>query len=255
MEDFLRFQESLECEKQEFMKMTNSSNPLSVSLNNSNNNTLSEYKQSIPRHSYDEDLEEILAVIRILNNMAPLRMPVYNFKTDEINGESYFLPDGTLLFIREDDGDVLRDYYVSSKDKSLVDRILEHDKSSGRLRVKIEPLKRNHSHLKTNLIIFDEKINKKYTLMQLTEEGYVNNITEFSGVGKSFKTLFRNSETLKPARYLEGKDNKDKDFEMIDCIIDLSGNIARIRRYNSKKEINIEYTETSKQITYKTKKE
>jgi hypothetical protein len=89
--------------------------------------------------------------------------------------------------------------------------------------------------------------------MQLAEDGTVSNITEFSGVGKSFKTLFRDMQTTKPVRYLEGKDSKETCFEMIDCIFDKSGNIARIRRYNNKKEINIDYTNTTKNITVKTK--
>lgn len=224
------------------------SNPLYTS----SENALSDYSQSLPRNTYDNDMAEILEVVRILNNMAPIRMPVYNFNVNEINGEAYYKPDGTLLLIREHDSDVIRDYYVSSySDK--VDRILEHDRLSGRLRTKIEPNSRSTSRTKTNITIFDDKINRKYTLMQLAEDGIVNNITEFSGKGQAFQTLYRNITTFKPARYLAGKDVPDKGFEMVDCIFDINGNIARIKRYNSKKEINIEYTDDRKNITVKNK--
>lgn len=185
--------------------------------------------------------------------MAPLRMPEYNFLTEEINGERYTRPDGTLLLIREYDTDIIRDYYVSSEDKGKISYIKEHDKNSGRLRVLIEPITRKGSRLTTNITIFDEKINNKYTILQLSDGGMVNNITEFSGKGKSFKTLFRNIANTQPARYLEGKDNKETGFEMIDCIFDSNGNIARIKRYNNKREINIDYTEKTKRVAVKLK--
>ena len=213
---------------------------------------LSDYSQSIPRPKYDKDVSEIIEIVRILNYMAPYRMPVYNFNIDEINGERFYRPDGTLLLVREYDTDIIRDYYAND-DNCSVNRILEHDKLSGRLRAKIEPITRERSRLKTNITIFDEKINHKYTIMQLAEGGLVSNISEFSGKGKSFQTLFRNSDTMKPARYLEGKDNKEEGFEMLDCIFDSQGAVARIRKYTNKKEVNITYTEDKKNISIKTK--
>ena len=188
--------------------------------------------------------------------MAPIRMPEYNFNLDEINGERYYRPDGTLLLVREYDSDVIRDYYATTADEDCeftISRILEHEKTSGRLRSKIEPITRKGSRLKTNITLFDLKVNNKYIIIQLSEGGIVNNISEFTGKGKSFQTLFRNIDTLKPARYLEGKDNKETGFEMIDCIFDSEGHVARIKRFSNKKEINIDYTEESKIITVKTK--
>jgi hypothetical protein len=227
------------------------SNPLSSQILKKDS-VLSNYTQSITRPKYDKDVIEVIEVVRILNNMAPIRMPVYNFNIDEINGERYYKPDGDLLLVREWDSDIIRDYYASADAKSVV-RILEHDKNTGRLRVKIEPINRDNSKLTTNITIFDEKINNKYTLMQLSEGGVVNNISEFTGKGKSFQTLFRNTETFKPVRYLEGKEDNDLGFIMLDCLFDSSGSVARIRRYSNKKEVNIEYSETRKNITVKTK--
>ena len=81
----------------------------------------------------------------------------------------------------------------------------------------------------------------------------MNNITEFTGEGKSFKTLYRNILTFKPARYIEGKDDKEVGFKMVDCIFDANGAVARIKKYTSKKEVCIDYTEDKKSITVKTK--
>jgi len=201
-----------------------SSNPLS-SQNLNNKSVLTDYTQSIKRPKFDQDIAEIVEVVRILNNMAPLRMPVYNFNIDEINGERFYKPDGNLLLVREWDSDVVRDYYASS-DATTVTRILEHDKHSGRLRTKIEPITREGSRLNTNITIFDEKINNKYILMQLSDNGIVNNISEFTGKGKSFQTLFRNVETFKPVRYLEGKEDKENGFVMVDCLFDSNGAVA-----------------------------
>lgn len=232
-----------------------SSNPLKVGLANSAGE-LKTYTQTIPKPLYDEDSAKIIEIVRILNNMAPIRMPEYNFNIEELNGERFYKPDGTLLLVRDFDSDVIRDYYYDPNFKNpeySVSRILEHDKNTGRLRVKIEPITRTGSRLTTSIAIFDEKINNKYTIIQLSEGGIVNNFSEFSGIGKSFQTLFRNIYNFKPVRYLEGKDNKETGFEMVDCIFTEAGAIARIRRYNNKKEVNINYTETEKQISVKSK--
>ncbi len=229
------------------------SNPLAAKK--STNIALTNYSQEINRPKYDNDIKEILEVVRIINNLAPLRMPIYNFNLDEINGDRYFKPDGSLLLVREFDSDVIRDYYVTQPKENCIhsiSRILEHDKTTGRLKTKIEPINRNGSRVTTNITIFDSKINNKYIIMQLSEGGIVNNISEFTGKGKSFQTLFRNIETFKPARYIEGKDNKENGFFMTDCIFDSNGNIARIKRYNSKQEICIDYTKDKKNITVKT---
>lgn len=230
------------------------SNPMKSDTNLSHNN-LKQYNQTTARSGYDEDIAQIVEIVRILNNMAPIRMPEYNFNIDEINGEHFYKPDGTLLLVRDFDSDVIRDYYYNPNyedRKYSVSRILEHDKNTGRLRVKIEHISRAGSRSKTSIAIFDEKINRKYTIIQLSEGGIVNNISEFAGDGKSFQTLFRNINNFKPVRYLEGRDNKETGFEMIDCLFTESGNIARIKRYNKKREINIDYTGSQKSITVKT---
>ena len=254
MKDLSKYETSIENEKRILTKTSQNSNPMSEK--NENNIILTDYTQSLPRQKYDKDINEIIEVVRILNNLAPLRMPEYNFNITEINGEHYYKPDGTLLLIREYDSDVIRDYYANSDSTDTeygISRILEHDKMSGRLRTKIEPIKRKGSRLKTNITIFDLKVNNKYTIIQLSDNGIVNNISEFSGKGKSFQTLYRNIYNFKPARYMEGKDNKDSGFEMVDCIFDSEGNIARIKKYSNKKETCIDYTDNSKKVSHKTK--
>lgn len=255
MTEYSKYKSSVENEKIMTTDLSQSSNPL-MAKTGKNDLALANYTQSFPRKQYDKDITEILEIVRILNNMAPIRMPEYNFNLDEINGEHYYKPDGTLLLVREWDSDVVRDYYAKTANENCeysVSRILEHDKITGRLRTKIEPISRKGSRLKTNITIFDLKVNNKYIIIQLSEGGLVNNISEFTGKGKSFQTLFRNIDTLKPARYLEGKDNKENGFEMIDCIFDAEGKIARIKRYSNKKEISIDYTQDSKNITVNTK--
>ena len=254
MTDYSNFKTSIENERKMTNDLSQLSNPLS--LKNGEGIALTDYSQSTPRQKYDKDIAEIIEVVRILNNMAPISMPEYNFNIDEINGERFYRPDGTLLLVREYDSDVIRDYYAKSKNEDCeysVSRILEHEKKSGRLRAKIEPISRKSSKLKTNITLFDLKVNNKYIIIQLSEGGYVNNISEFTGKGKSFQTLFRNIDTFKPARYLEGKDGKENGFEMVDCIFDSEGHIARIKKYSNKKEINIDYTQDAKNVTVKTK--
>ena len=252
--DYSKFKTSIENERRNTQSELFPSNPMAKSGTNSQVG-LSDFSQVLPRQQYDKDILEIIEIVRILNNMAPLKMPEYNFNIDEINGEHYYKPDGTLLLIREYDSDVIRDYYAKTPKEECeysVSRILEHDKITGRLRTKIEPILRKTSRLKTSITIFDMKVNNKYIIIQLSEGGYVNNISEFTGKGKSFQTMFRNIETFKPARYLEGKDT-ECGFEMIDCIFDSEGKVVRIKKYSNKKEVNIEYTEKTKNITVKAK--
>ncbi len=255
MSEYSKFKSSIENEKKTAPALNQLSNPLFAKKTESSN-ALTDYTQSIPRGNFDKDIAEILEVVRILNNLAPIRMPEYNFNIDEINGEHYYRPDGSLLLIREYDSDVIRDYYATQMDEECeygVSRILEHDKKAGRLRTKIEPITRKGSRLTTNITIFDSKINNKYTIIQLSDGGFVNNISEFTGNGKSFQTLFRNIQTLKPARYLEGKESMEAGFIMTDCIFDLDGKIVRIKRYANNKEVNINYTQDTKNISVKTK--
>ena len=255
MKEYSKYKSSIENEKNVTLDLFQATNPLSVK-NIETNIALNEYSQTSPRKNYDRDLNSIIEVVRILNNMAPERMPIYNFNLEEINGERYYRPDGTLLLIREYDSDVIRDYYArADKDEAgnTVSRILEHEKISGRLRTKIEPITRNGSRINTSVTIFDLKVNNKYIIFQLSEGGVVNNISEFTGKGKSFQTLFRNIETLKPARYLEGKDTEENGFEMLDCIFDSQGHVARIKRFMNKKEVCIDYTPKTKNITVKNK--
>lgn len=255
MKKYSSYQSSLENEKRVMMDLTQASNPLSAKAEHTEL-ALSDYTKSLPRQKYDQDMAEIMEIVRILNNMAPIRMPEYNFNVDEINGERFYRPDGSLLLIREYDSDVIRDYYAATEEDECefsISRILEHEKVSGRLKTKIEPINRKSSRLKTNITIFDLKINNKYIIIQLSEGGVVNNISEFTGKGKSFQTLFRNIETLTPARYLEGREDAENGFTMIDSIFDADGQIARIKKFSNKKEISIDYTDESKIITVKTK--
>jgi hypothetical protein len=255
MVDYSKFKTSIDNEKNVLSSSIQTSNPLGEKAGETKA-AVTDYSQTLPRQQYDKDIAEIVEIVRILNNMAPIKMPEYNFNIDEINGERYYKPDGTLLLVREYDSDVIRDYYAKTEkevSEYTVSRILEHDKITGRLRTKIEPISRRNSRLKTNITIFDLKVNNKYIIMQLSEGGFVNNISEFTGKGKSFQTMFRNINTLKPARYLEGKDNFENGFEMVDCIFDAEGNIVRIKRFSNKKEVNIEYTEKTKSISVKNK--
>lgn len=228
------------------------SNPLSMKAG-MESIALSDFSQVTLRPKYDKDISDIIEVVKILNNLVPIRMPIYNFNVEEINGERYYKPNGDLLLVREEDNDVIRDYYYAeTQDENVtVDRILEHDKNTGRLRAKIEPITRRSSRLKVSITIFDVKINNKYTIIQLSDGGVVNNVSEFSGKGKSFKTLFRNPYSYRPVRYLEGKDSKEDGFEMVDCLFDTEGNVVRIKRYNKKREVSIDYTEDKKQVTVK----
>ncbi|MCQ2739211.1 MAG: hypothetical protein MJ237_03160 [bacterium] len=226
------------------------SNPLNAEINLLKN-ALGSYEQVKPRMGYDDDTIKTLDAINVLNNMVPIVLTEYNFNFDEINGEYYYKPDGSLLLIREYYTETFRDYYCSISETNgeyYISRILEHDAKSGRLKIKIEPVNRSSCMVKQSITIFDNKINKKYMIIQISDGGVVNNFSEFSGVGKSFQTLFRDTMTFKPVRYVAGKDVPNIGFSMVDCILDAFGNIARMKRYTNNQEIQIDYTQNKKHI-------
>ena len=109
-----RYRASVENEKKMKAELFELSNPLAATKKTVSS-VMDNYTQEINRPKYDSDIVEMVEVVRILNNLAPLRMPVYNFNLDEINGEYYRKPDGSLLLVREYDSDVVRDYYVDTK--------------------------------------------------------------------------------------------------------------------------------------------
>ena len=116
MVDYSNYKVSIENDKMKTKDLIQASNPMSAKKSDSDL-ALTDYSHSIPRQQYDKDMAEIIEIVRILNNMAPVRMPEYNFNLDEINGERYYRPDGTLLLVREYDSDVIRDYYAKTEDE------------------------------------------------------------------------------------------------------------------------------------------
>ena len=158
MSDFVNKQKNIINKSEEIESFSEISSPLAEKK--VSEMALSNFSQEINRPKYDADLNEIIEVVRILNNLAPLKMPVYNFNVDEINGDRYYRPDDNLLLIREYDSDVIRDYYVSQKQDNSpfsIKYILERDKNTGILRTKIEPLKRVNGEIKKNNITVEKK--------------------------------------------------------------------------------------------------
>ena len=256
MADINQFRASLRIDRKNISEyLEQSSNPLSAEAE-AGTLALSNYNQVLPRPKYDKDIFDIIETSRVLNNLAPVKIPMPSFKLDEINGDRIYNNDGTLSLIREEESDVIKDYYPLSKplDNGVeIDKIYEIDKNTGKILVAVEPIKRAGSRLKTNVTFLNSKVNDKYILVQLGEDDIVNNITEFSGNGKYFKTIFRDHYNYRPVRYLEGRDGADGKFEMMDCLFDKFGGIARIKRYTNKREVSINYTEDTKNINVKNK--
>ena len=254
MADFSNFKASLRIDRRTIAEyLEQISNPINAQAE-VGSIALSDYNQTIPRPKFDKDVSEIIEMSRILNNLAPIKIAIPKLKVDETNGDRFYNDDGTLSFIREEENDIVRDYYPSESPLESgveFDANYEIDKNTGKILLKVEPNKRQGSRLKTNITFLNNKINDKYILVQLNEDNYVNNITEFSGNGKYFKTLFRDPHDYRPVRYMEGRDDENGNFEMIDCIFDKIGNVARIKRYTNNREVSISYTDDTKNISVK----
>ena len=207
------------------------------STNSPKNVSASKTHTSVNPSSINIDEASIKQMAGFLNNIAPKEMPIYNFNIDCVNGERYYKPDGILLFTRYIKGDVIKDYYYKENPDNpnyTISQILERNRITGRLKVKVEPvLKYNELH-RVNIIIFDSKINHKYVMLQLTNTGVVTSISEISNNGSAFKTIFRNQETCKPTRYIEGHDGQDGIFEIKDYVFNELMEIVQTRTYKNR---------------------
>ena len=228
-----------------------SPNPLRLKANLSSLTALSNYNQVLLKPKFDKDSAEILNRVGEMTNISPdkLKLP-YSFKLDEINGERIYAKDGRLKVIREYETDTVRQYYPAD-DNIHAGKILEIDKNSGTIVSKIEPVIQPDGTIKTNIIVFDGKINNKYTMFQVEDNGTISSITEIFEKGKNFRTLFRNPETAIPERYIEALENKDGEFEVIDCR--LNPEVQEIKRTTAAKEVNIKYENNQKIIDVKRK--
>ena len=113
MTDYSNFNASLRIDRTtiaEYLEQT--SNPMYARAEISSL-ALSDYNQTIPRPKYDKDILEIIEMSRVLNNLAPIKISIPSLKLDEINGDRFYNDDGTLSFIREEESDIVRDYYPS----------------------------------------------------------------------------------------------------------------------------------------------
>ena len=85
-------------------------------------------------------------------------------------------------------------------------------------------------------------------MFQVEDNGTISSITEIFEKGKNFRTLFRNPETAIPERYIEALENKDGEFEVIDCR--LNPEVQEIKRTTA---VNIKYENNQKIIDVKRK--
>lgn len=231
----------------------NSPNPLRLKANLSSLTAISNYNQVLLKPKFDKDSVGILNSISTMLKLIPSKFELpYSFKTSEINGDRIFDEDGKLKLIKEYKNDTITEYYPS-ENQEFIKTILEKDKNTGNIISKIEPVKQNNGNFRTNIIIFDEKINNKYTMFQAEESGNITSITEIFENGKNFRTLILNPKNFNPDRYIESKENNNGDFEIIDCKFGSGKDIKEIKQLNSNKEVYIKYSGNQKIIDVRRK--
>lgn len=216
---------------------------------------LANYNQVLVKPKYDKDAAEIMNNVAYLNSITPMRFRLpQSFKIDEINGESFYNPDGTLACITEYRDDSIRNFYPPKtiKDERItVERVEDVDKETGRIIAKYEPAIKQEGIIKANITVFDEKQNNKYILFQTEEDGLVESTTEFSGEGKSFRALVRDPDTTLPVRYMEMKENELGELSVTNCKFNSDGKLVEIKRNTASGEVLIEYDGENKIVEAK----
>ena len=255
MIDPLTFKASVAYNKQveEENAHKDSPNPLRLKVNLSSLAAISNYNQVLLKPKFDKDTIGIINSASEMLKQTPNRLELpYSFKTDEINGERIYDKNGTLKLIKEYANDTIMEYYPADN-QEFIKTILEKDKSGNIIISKIEPVRQDDGSFKTNVIIFDEKINNKYTMFQVEEGGIVNSTTEIFENGKNFRTLIFNPKNLNPERYIESKENNNGEFEITDCRFGSNLEVKELRQITAAKEVNISYSGNKKTIDVRRK--
>ena len=129
--------------------------------------------------------------------------------------------------------------------------IINPQNLNGSIISKIEKVKKENEE-KINLTVYDEKINDKYIMYQITH-GNIGSITEFSANGKKFRTLIKDVYTNKPQRYMEAKEDEQGEFVFTDAKLSSNLNISEIKKISSNKEVCIRYEGVNKIVDVKNK--
>ncbi len=236
---------------QENKPVEDSPNPLRLKANLSSLSAMSNYNQVLLKPKFDEDSNIILNKIDELINLSPKRLNLpHSFKINEINGERIFDSENKLKLIINYENGIKKEYYPA-KDNINIEKIIEKNKDTDEIISSIEPFYDKIGNLKTKLTIFDDKINKEYTMFTIEEDGQINSITKFSSTGNNFKTLFINPYSKSPERYTELIENKDGEFEIIDSHIGANKEIINIKKATPYKKTTIKYENGKKIIDVK----
>ncbi len=236
---------------QENKPVEDSPNPLRLKANLSSLTAMSNYNQVLLKPKFDEDSNEILNKVDELINLSPKRLNLpHSFKINEINGERIFDSENKLKLIINYENGIKREYYPA-KDNINIEKIIEKNKDTDEIISSIEPFYDKIGNLKTKLTIFDDKINKEYTMFTIEEDGQINSITKFSSTGNNFRTLFINPYSKAPERYTELIENKDGEFEIIDSNIGANKEIINIKKATPYKKTIIKYENGKKIIDVK----
>ncbi len=231
----------------------NSPNPLRLKVNLSSLEAISNYNQVLTKPKFDKDTIGILNNVSQMQKLIPNKLELpYSFHTNEINGDRIFDSNGKLKLIKEYKNDTITEYYPC-ENKDFIKTIIEKDKTNGNVISKIELLRQEDGNFKTNIIIFDEKVNNKYTMFQAEESGNITSITEIFENGKNFRTLLLNPKNLNPERYIESKENNNGDFEIVDCKLGSKNEVKELKKFDSFKEVCIKYSGTQKIIDVRRK--
>lgn len=232
-----------------------SPNPLRLKTNLASLTALSNYSQALHKPKIDVDTLNVLQNVRLLNSFAPQKFNLpYSYNFNEINGDRIYNSQGKILCIKQEHVNTVKYYYPDKNtddNKTSVYAIEEYDKENGNLQAKYEPVRKPDGSIKTKITIFDDKFNGKYTMFQVEEDGLVRTITDFSSDGASFRTLYRNTETMLPERYIESNETNAEDFSLVDCKFDKAGNISELKNLNSSKEVTIRYEGNTKTVSVK----
>ena len=254
MIDPLTFKASVAYNKQveEENASESSPNPLRLKANLSSLAAISNYNQVLLKPKIDKDTIGVINAAAEMMKLVPAKLELpYSFKTDDINGERIYDNNGKLKLIKEYKSDTITEYYPSENPETIKN-ILEKDKA-GNIISKIQPVKQEDGTYKTNVIIFDEKINNKYIMFQVEDSGNINSVTEIFENGKNFRSLIFNPKNLYPERYIESKENKDGEFELTDCKFGKNFDVKELKQITPAKEVNITYSGNRKDIDVRRK--
>ena len=237
-------------EKQITNNIENKNNIISCNTISELPNRNNDFSRVIKRPKYDEDLMEAIRKVQKLSMLMPKKIntpPSILFR--DIIGEKICDKSGNLSYVAQNKKKAVLEYYPDSTGK-YIKKIQEINFKTGKMLSKMEFQITDDENYTATITIFDGKINNSYTIFKVLKTGVVKSITEFYSKN-SFRALVRDTQSFLPQKFVEAKEDENKEFYMEEIVFYDNGQLKSITKNSPHENVSILYEGWVKTINVK----